>query len=206
MQKGDARMAGPIRIVPPVTESQLTPIPAAQPQLSYHGGHLLNAVEVYTIFWGPDWQQAPQSNLIGQLNQFFDSILTSSLLDLLAEYGAGGHSIGHGRRVGTNTITNSSPGHQVSGGGVEVTDAEIQQALQGWIADGTIPQPNSNTLYFVYLPPNVTSVLGSARSCQRYCAYHDHKQLPFGGSIFYAVMPYVTCSGCQFTSQLFTTL
>jgi len=47
---------------------------------------LLTAVQVFTIFWGSAWQQPPQSDLVQRVNQFFDFILTSALLDQLAEY------------------------------------------------------------------------------------------------------------------------
>src|SRR5947209_1767858 len=65
--------------------------PAAH--LTYHNGPLLQAVEVITLFWGPAWQQPAQSALIPRLNQFFDFILTSALIDVLAEYGVAGHPI-----------------------------------------------------------------------------------------------------------------
>src|SRR5205814_7822015 len=120
-------------------ERLATPL-AQPPKLTYHQGHLLTSVEVYTIFWGTGWQQAPQNGLIQQLNAFFDFILTSSLMDLLEEYSVPGQTIGHGKRVGTKTITSSDPGTARPGGGRLVTDAQIQQALQNWINNHTIPQ------------------------------------------------------------------
>src|ERR1700731_952838 len=53
--------------------------PAAAPQLTYRNGPLLTAVEVFSIFWGAAWQQAAQSAMVQEINQFFDFILTSSL-------------------------------------------------------------------------------------------------------------------------------
>jgi hypothetical protein len=173
---------------------------APQAHLSYHGGPLLTNVRVFTIFWGAAWQQSPQSTLIGQLNQFFDFILTSSLMDLMAQYSVPGQAIGHGSRVGTATITNSEPGKAVAGGR-EVTDAQIQQALQTWVGAGTIPQPTPDTLYFVYLPPGVTSIFEGQKSCQVFCGYHGN----VGTTIFYAVEPFITCAGCSF-GQVFDSL
>jgi hypothetical protein len=168
-----------------------------QGQLSYHNGPLLTNVQVFTIFWGAAWQQSPQSGLVVQLNQFFDFILTSSLIDLLGEYSVPGKAIGHGSRIGTATITSSEPGNLVAGGR-EVTDGQIQTALQTWITANTIPQATANTLYFVFLPPGVTSVLGGDRSCQVFCGYHSH----VGTSLFYAVEPFITCAGCTFGQTL----
>jgi hypothetical protein len=166
--------------------------PAVPPQLVYNNGPLLTAVQVTTIFWGAAWQQAAQSGLIPQLNSFFDFVLTSSLIDLIAEYSVPGQSIGHGSRIGTVNVTNSEPG----GGGGQVSDAQIQTALQGWINGGTVAAANANTLYFIYLPPNVTVTdpQGGA-SCTQLCGYHWY----IAGTnpqIYYAVMPFPSCNGC----------
>ncbi|HEY1393497.1 MAG TPA: hypothetical protein VFV25_08965, partial [Methylibium sp.] len=92
----------PIRIVPlHVPEPVFTPTadalaagPAAAPLLTYRNGPLLANVEVYTIFWGPAWRQAAQSALMNQLNQFFDFVLSSPLIDQLAEYDVPNYKIG----------------------------------------------------------------------------------------------------------------
>src|SRR5262249_21870885 len=147
--------------------------------------------QVYTIFWGAAWQQPAQGALLTQLNQFFDSILASSLLDLLAEYSVSGQGIGHGQRIGSTTITNSEPG----GTSRQVTDAQIQQALQGWMANGTIPRANANPLYIVYLPPGVTATDPQGDvSCQQMCGYHWF--VAGNPEVYYAVMPFPGCGGC----------
>jgi hypothetical protein len=176
-------------IVPMHTHVQPLAAPA---HLSYNNGPLLTAVEVTTIFWGAAWQQPAQSGLVPQVNQFFDFVLTSSLLDLMAQYSVPGNSIGHGSRIGTVTVTGSEPG----GGTNQVSDAQIQTALQGWISNGAVAAANANTLYFVYLPPNVTVTdpQGGA-SCTQLCGYHWY----IAGTnpeIYYAVMPFPGCGGC----------
>ena len=171
--------------------SAVQPI-AAPAHLTYSSGPLLTAVQVTTIFWGAAWQQPAQSGFVTQLNQFFDVVLTSSLLDLMAQYSVPGKSIGHGSRIGTVTVTASEPG----GGGSQVTDAQIQTALQSWIKSGAVAASNANTLYFVYLPPNVAVLdpQGGA-SCVELCGYHWY----IAGTspeVYYAVMPFPGCNGC----------
>ncbi len=184
----------PIRIVPlHVPDAVLQPTaeavaatPAAPPHLVYGNGPLLTAVEVFTVFWGPAWQSAPQNALVTQLNQFFDFILTSPLLQQLAEYSVPGKTIGTGKRTGTLTIPTPQPKHSVS-------DTAIQHFLQQEIASNpAVPHPTPNTLYFVYMPPGVRVVQGGAASCQAFCGYHND----ISGQIFYAVMPYPGCAGC----------
>ena len=180
----------PIRIVPvhPVrelVEPAHGAAAAADPQLTYRGGPLLTAVEVFTVFWGARWQGSDGTTLADQLNGFFDFVLTSQLIDQLGEYSVSGQTIGHGSRIGTTTITEPALGTTVS-------DAQIQQALAELVGAETLPGPNANTLYFVYLPPNVTVTQGGSSSCQAFCGYHNAT----GADVFYAVMPYPGCTGC----------
>src|SRR5579859_7780386 len=108
--------------VPEEVRRPLAPA-AAGPQLTYRNGPLITAAEVFVIFWGAAWQQAPQSGQIAQINQFFDFILTSALLDQLAEYNVPGQSIGHGKRTGTITVTTPEVPSTVQ-------DSAIQRFLQ----------------------------------------------------------------------------
>lgn len=173
----------PIRIVPMHGTAAAT---TATPHLSYRNGPLLTAVKVFTVFWGSGWQEAANSALMDQVNQFFDYILTSQLMDQLGEYSVPGKTIGHGAHIGTSVVT--SPGV-----GKKVQDSAVQKMLQTEIANGTLPGPDSNMLYFVYLPPGVQVEQGGSASCTSFCGYHD----TFGNQIFYAVMPYPGCAGCS---------
>ena len=181
----------PLRIVPlhvppqPLADSAALAV-APIPNLTYRNGPLLTAVEVFTIFWGAAWE-TQQANTAKQLNAFFDFILTSALLDQLAEYSVPGKSIGRGSRVGTDTITSPAPSSSVS-------DAEIQSFLQHELAaNGGLPAATPNTLYFVFLPPGVTVGAFGGKSCRDFCGYHDAIQ----SQTFYAVMPFPGCSGCK---------
>ena len=149
----------PIRVVPLFVDkalvAQAPDVEAAPtPALTYRDGPLLEAVEVFTVFWGAAWNTAPQSTILGQLNTFFDTILTSPLIDQLSEYDDGGYTIGHGTRTGTITLTTPTLHHSV-------TDAAIQHMLQHEISTNRkFPPPSANTLYFVYLPPGVAAIQG----------------------------------------------
>jgi hypothetical protein len=131
--------------------------------------------------------------MANQINAFFDLVLTSSLMDVLWEYSTETVGIGRGRRLPSfNDV--SQPGNPIS-------DAQLQQALQNWIANGKVPATTANTLYFIFLPPNVavTDPTGE-QSCvvpNGFCGYHSH----IGGNIFYAIVPYIGgtgCTGCHF--------
>jgi len=175
----------PIRIVPLHPGKEKVAAPQVAPQLTYRNGPLLTSAQVFTIFWGAAWNEAPQNSSLPQVNQFFDFILTSQLLGQLAEYSVPGQQIGHGTRIGSITFTSPDPG-------TTVDDSAIQALLQQQISSGTLPAATANTLYFVFLPPGVTVTQGGGASCQVFCGYHD----AINNSIFYAVMPYPGCAGC----------
>jgi hypothetical protein len=179
--------ADPIRIVPLHLPAGVSgPAPAAAPHLTYRNGPLIAAAEVYTFFWGSAWNQAAQKTLMTQMNQFFDFILTSPLIDQLAEYNVPGYSIAHGKRTGTLVVTSPALGSSV-------TDSAIQHMIQNQIAtNAKVPKPNKNTLYYVYVQPGVRVVQGGSSSCTAFCGYHNN----IGNQIFYAVMPYPGCNGC----------
>jgi|SRR6267154_1473014 len=162
------------------------PAPASpKVRLTYRGGPLLQAAEVFTIFWGGTWGTTPSSTaLIERLNKFFADILVSPLIDQLEEYGVPARAIGHGSLVGTRVIRVGAPRGSV-------TDSALQSQLKRWLGSNLVPKLTRNTLYFIYLEPGIVSVMGGARSCQSYCGYHNNI-----GRAYYAVMPYPTCSGC----------
>jgi hypothetical protein len=181
--------SNPIKIVP-IHEPAVTRAPASAPQLVYNDGPLLTAVKVFTVFWGSAWQQPPLSATAQGLNAFFNYILTSPLMDQLAEYSTPQQRIGYGSHVGTITLTTSDPA-------ATLADSDIQQMLTDQIAaNSAFPQPDANALYFVYLPGGVVVQQGGSSSCQAFCGYHDAFSAQ-SGQIYYGVIPYPDCSGCS---------
>ena len=174
--------ANPIQIVPLYGDALAAPVTA--PHLTYRGGPLLQAAQVFVFFWGTAWEGS-QSALVQQINQFFDFTLTSPLLDQLAEYSVPGLSIGHGSRTGALILSTDPP--------ATIADSDVQTLIQQEIkTDSAVPQPTANTLYFVFLPPGVTVTLDGGASCSTFCGYHSD----VNGNIFYAVMPFLDCAGC----------
>jgi hypothetical protein len=163
----------------------------APPQLTYRGGPLLDACEVFIIFWGNAWNAGTPRTLQKQLSDFFTFILTSALVDQLAEYDVPGHAIGHGQFLGSTVVATPQPTASTG-------DNSIRNFLQQQIvSNASLPRPTPNLLYFIYLPPGSTVVQGGSKSCQAFCGYHDAISDPTFTEIFYAVMPYPGCAGCR---------
>ena len=158
--------------------------PLAAPRLTYRGGPLLASPQVFLFFWGDAWQTDPLATLMAQLSDFFDYVLTSPLLDQLAEYDVSAHTIGHGARSGATAVAATPPS--------SVADAEVRQFVRSQLASNPgVPRPTPSSLYFVYLPPGVTSKLDGSSSCVTFCGYHDND-----ADLYYAVMPHPDCAGC----------
>ena len=173
-------------------EAHPAPISA---RLTYRNGVLIANVEAFTIFWGKLWGSTPSATaLMGKLNKFFTDILVSPAIDQLAEYSVPGQAIGRGSFIGTKVISANAPAGSVS-------DSAIRAQLKQWIAVTTVPKNTKNTLYFIFLDPGIVSIMGGGRSCQSYCGYHNNV-----GKVYYAVMPYPTCSGCLGGMQVFDAL
>jgi hypothetical protein len=185
-----------VRVVPLATPELAQKTAAKQSaQLVYNNGPLIANAQVFAIFWGSAWQQAALAAMIPEVNNFFDYILTSPLIDQLAEYSVPKYSIQHGKRTGSVALTSPDVSKTVD-------DAAIQKMIQQQIAAGKLPAATLDLLYFVFLPSGVTVTQGGSASCKAFCGYHD----AIANDIFYAVMPFPDCSGCSSSLSNFDAL
>lgn len=177
-------------------ELLLVAVQQALPKLVYNGGPLIKNVKIFTVFWGKNWNSnASFKKLKDKLNKFFTDIVTSSLIDQLGEYSRPGSIIGHGSLIGSKVITAGAPSGSIN-------DSHIQSTLSSWIAAGTIPARDANTLYFIYMDKGVKVIMGGGASCTSFCGYHNDIK----GKTYYAVMPFPGCAGCLGGSGIFDAL
>ncbi len=162
---------------------------SAGARLAYNGGSLIANAEVFIIYFGKKWNSSPQQSMIPKINNFFTYVLKSPLIDQLSEYNVPAFTIGHGKLTGSIVITAGAPS-------VSITDASIRTKLKSWISTNSkFPKPGKNTLYFIYFDSGISVHMGGGQSCTSFCGYHEN----IGSNIFYAVMPYPSCSGCLST-------
>ncbi len=155
----------------------------ASAKLTYRGGKILANAEVFLIFLGSGWET--KASLVTHIHNFFTYILQSPFITQLSEYSTALFKIGNGKVTGSKIITIGAPKTSIS-------DSSIQTLIKGWIANGTIPKPNKNTLYFIYFDEHIIVSMGGGKSCSSFCGYHND----ISGNIFYAAMPYPSCAGC----------
>jgi hypothetical protein len=188
-------IAEPMRVVP-LRVREILAAPEATAKLTYRGGPLITSVEVFAMYWGAGWEKAPASELGLRIGQFLGDIVSSALIDQLAEYNVPGYRIGHGKLSGILNVTTPAPGSSVD-------DSAIQSMVQNQItSNSAVPKPGPNTLYFIFLPPGVQVTQGGSASCQVFCGYHDS----IASQTFYAVMPYPGCPGCTGGMDVFNAL
>ncbi len=111
------------------------------------GGPVINSAHVELIFWGNGWNSGGGPALRSQVQDAVDSIVTGPYLTLLAQYRS---SIHPGTRVGSVTITTSTPPNPFS-------NAAVISLLQVNISNGTLPAPGSDSqlLYMVIPQPGI---------------------------------------------------
>jgi hypothetical protein len=155
-------------------------IPAATTRtMQYFGGPVISNPKVYVVFWGNPANISPLlTATTGGLADFYAGVTNSNYMDWWNEYdtnittqsgshagtaGTGQH-IGRGNFAGTRTLTPVPAGN--------VTDSQIQATLDQAFTNGTLPQPDANTIYAISFPRSVTITLDGSTSCSAFGGYH----------------------------------
>jgi hypothetical protein len=189
--RSDAIRVVPLKLPPAMMRRPAGIGAPPSPQLTYRGGPLLGQCDVVTLFWGAQWNTATNKTLRSKVGAFFQYVMTSLLIDQLAEYSVSSQMISHGTFNGSFVVASSSPAMTVS-------DATVRHFLNDQLASNAqLPKPTPNRLYFIYLPPGTAVVQGGGKSCTVFCGYHDAITDPVHGEIYYSPVPYPGCSGCR---------
>ena len=116
--------------------------------VGFTSGSIIQHVEAQPVYYGSDWSLPTVAPTAAYLNNFVNSIVNSSYMDMLGNAGytdKAGNAVGRGTFSRSVTIA-TSPTIKTTG----VTDAGLQSVLQNAITNGTVQQPDSNRLYILY--------------------------------------------------------
>jgi hypothetical protein len=189
---------------------QVTPT-CSNPKLSYYDGPLIQTPRIVTVFWSGNVNAALTAPTTGLAQFFTDVEQSGTYLPWLQEYdtvgitGGSEQAILAGSMIGTVTLV---PSRCASTTKCTVTDAEIQTELNAQIVSGVLPAPvadctgNTETLYMISFPPNVTvsGPDGAGTSCANngFCAYHNTgTYAPTNIPLIYGVLPDEFTSACN---------
>jgi hypothetical protein len=104
--------------------------------VEFHGGPILSHPEVNNVFLGTNQPQMIQ----------LTNVLINQYASLLSPFG-----IGTGILRGNSSFGDPGP----------ISNAQVQQFLRQQILSGSLPYPDSNSLYMVYLPRPTTDMGGA---------------------------------------------
>jgi hypothetical protein len=163
------------------------------PTVSFFGGNVLPQVQAQALFLGHAFSSAPASTETATLDAFLKDITGGPYMQALAR---AGYNVGPGSAV-AGAVDNVP-----LAAGSTIPDALIRSRLQADINSGLLQAPNANTLYVVYVQPDVAVNLGSGQGTtqQGILGYHTAFVGAGGAAIRYAVV--VTPGGAAGNSVL----
>ena len=166
-------------------------------KLAYFGGNIIENPTYTNVFWGAYWTSGTGLTERNYMNSFAQTVLpTNEFLSAMVEYtGPAGKTIKLSKYAGEKAIS-GEPG----GTSKTISNDQIRTAIDGWIAAGLVPAPTPDVVYSLHFPPGVQITLDTDASCTAFCGYHNTIQTTrgTGGLIRYIVLPYPSCSGCNF--------
>jgi hypothetical protein len=145
--------------------------------LSNGGRSVISEPQQYSIFLGRDWatpalraRQAELANVLANLGD-------QATLNALNESGV--------KNLFGPTLSREKL-DDLQG---NISDLEIQNILGNMAKDGSLPPPNPNTIYTVFLDPQLRSTLGAMLAGKHYVAYHNFFNVS-GTKLHYVVVPF----------------
>lgn len=158
-------------------------------EMEYFGGPVFPNGKVVSVMWGSN----VNAQTVATIPAFTAALVNSTFVDQLSIYGThlkgvNGHKgtnqdIGRGQYLGQVQITP----HNTS---LNLSDKDIHKELQYQIKNGFLPPSDTDTLYMIYFPSNVSINLDGLVSCEDFGAYHfATKKKPKNSNIFYTVEP-----------------
>jgi len=157
-----------------VSDASTTYGSGASGSAAYHNGVLIDSVQLISVFWGSDVSH--QSGL----DDFYDDIVDSSYMGIIAEYATSMYPISRGTHPISVLVYSDPPN--------DVTDDQIQAKLSTLIDSGFLLGVGNDALFMVHLPPGITAVKSDGtKSCKVWCGYHSHYSHS-GLNVSYAVI------------------
>jgi hypothetical protein len=119
--------------------------------VSFFGGNLLPQVQAQALYLGNEFSSAPANTQPATLDAFLKDLTGGPYLQALAR---AGYNVGPGSAV-AGAVDNTALTV-----GSTISDAFIRGRLQADITSGLLQAPNANTLYVVYVEPDIAVNLG----------------------------------------------
>jgi hypothetical protein len=151
------------------------------PTVSFFGGNLLSQVQAQGLYVGNEFSSAPANTEPAALDAFLKGLTGGPYLQALQR---AGYNVGPGSAV-AGAVDNTA-----LTAGSTISDTFIRSRLQADINAGLLQAPNAETLYVVYVEPDVAVNLGAGQGTtqQGILGYHTAFVGADGSPIRYAVV------------------
>jgi hypothetical protein len=129
----------------------------ALPEIDYHGGRVLKNPKLVTVtFAGMD------TTLRDYLRDFDDKILATNWWSTVMD----GYGVGPGTGAGYVELPDTFSGNTT-------TDEDLQTWISNQILAHSLPFPDDDTVYMIYMPSNASINLDGTPSCAGFGGYHN---------------------------------
>ena len=145
--------------------------------LNNPGRAVISEPQQYSIFLGRGWATPSLRAREAELGNLLVNVRDHATLKALNDSGV------------KNLYGPTSSREQFDRLAGNISDLEIQNILGAMIKDGSLPQSGANTIYVVFLDPEMRSTLGSMFAGKHYAAYHNFFNAG-GMKLHYVVVPY----------------
>jgi len=156
-----------------IIERDSTPLSA----LSNPGRSVISDPQQDSIFLGSGWATPSLRAREAELGNLLVNVRDHATLKALNDSGV------------KNLYGPTSSREQLDHLAGNISDLEIQNILGAMIKYGSLPQSGTNTIYVVFLDPEMRSTLGSMFAGKHYAAYHNFFNAG-GMKLHYVVVPY----------------
>lgn len=147
------------------------------PEIPKHTGAVLASTKLVSIYWQGDGDMAT-------IEQFNDAVVASDWWKTVGD----GYGVGPASHVATYVIPAAAP--------TTVTDGSARQTIADLIGAGSVPPPDGDSLYALFLPPGTALALAGYQGCVDVGGYHSESFVTSDGGktkFAYAVLP--RCGG-----------
>lgn len=143
-------------------------------------GRVIAEPEQNSIFLGSGWKTASLRTRVPELGNLLANLRDQSQIKTLDQSGI------------KNFFAATSTQEKLDDFGDRVfSDLEIESLLTAMIKEGSLNRPNANTIYVVFLGPEIRSTLGAMIGGKHYLAYHNFFNAT-GIRVHYVVVPFLT--------------
>jgi hypothetical protein len=149
------------------------------PDVTYHGGPVLQHAQVESVYYGQAWStSAYLGQRIPQIDGFLEYFTSSPYMDVLKEY-----NVGYGAFLDHDIVS------QVPAAGT-IDDSQIRAILNAEITAQRLHAPTANQLYVFMVAPGMVVTANGQNSVMDFGGYHSVFTDSAGVPVYYVVVPY----------------